>query len=105
VPLIGEPMSAVLRQVEGVTDVSLPFSPSVCFTAIEQSTVFFVAVSDVEKQTLAISLTNKVQSRTSDLQNQAGSLSMTLRTCIDSYQGLSLNKRSLRYAQRAAVAA
>jgi hypothetical protein len=73
--------------------------------SFEQSPVFFSAVSNVEKQTIAISFTNKVASRSSDLQGQARALGTTLSTCIEKYQGLSLNKRTLRYAQRAAVAA
>ncbi|KAF3027932.1 hypothetical protein E8E12_000129 [Didymella heteroderae] len=70
VPYIGQPMSLVLRQVESVVD------------------------------TIAFSLIDTVQSRTSDLQGQAASLDGSLQTAINSYDGLSLNRRSLRYARR-----
>jgi hypothetical protein len=46
-----------------------------------------------------------VQSKASDLQSQANSLSMTLDTCINQYSGQLLNKRSLRFAPREISAA
>ncbi|KAH9866332.1 hypothetical protein J1614_008899 [Plenodomus biglobosus] len=77
VPFIGQPVAAVLRQVESVVD------------------------------TIAFALIDSVQSRATDLQGQASSLSGSLTTAIDSYDGLALSKkkRSLRFARRAMVAA
>ncbi|CBX98951.1 hypothetical protein IAQ61_007440 [Plenodomus lingam] len=70
VPFIGQPISAVLRQVEGIVD------------------------------TIAFSLIDSVQSRATDIQAQAASLDGTLSICITKYDGLSLSKRSLRFARR-----
>jgi len=61
VPFIGQPVAAVLRQIENVVD------------------------------TIAFALIDMVQSRSSDLQNQAGSLDMTLGNAIQAYEGLGLN--------------
>ncbi|KXJ88665.1 hypothetical protein Micbo1qcDRAFT_213775 [Microdochium bolleyi] len=65
VPFVGQPIAAVLRQIENVVD------------------------------TIAFSLIDLVESRAMDLQNQANSLDMTLTTCINSYNGISLGKRQL----------
>ncbi|CAG5171171.1 uncharacterized protein ALTATR162_LOCUS7287 [Alternaria atra] len=77
VPFIGQPVASVLRSVEGVVD------------------------------TIAFGLIDTVQSRASDLQSQANSLSGTLQVCINSYDGLSLTraKRTLRFARREVAAA
>ena len=61
VPIIGQPVAAVLRQVEAIVD------------------------------TIAFGLIDKVESRSQDLQNQAGSLGMTIDTAISSFDGLSLS--------------
>jgi len=78
VPLIGQPVAAVLRQIENVVD------------------------------TVTLGLVDNVQSRSQDLQSQGNSLHMTVENAIESYDGLSLSKRgvpgSLRFARRAAVA-
>ncbi|KAK7920119.1 hypothetical protein PG985_008141 [Apiospora marii] len=58
VPFIGQPVAAVLRQDESVTD------------------------------SLAFSLMDNVPSRASDLQAEAKSLSETIETCIQTHQGL-----------------
>ncbi|KAJ4379380.1 hypothetical protein N0V86_005425 [Didymella sp. IMI 355093] len=72
VPIIGQPIAAVLRQVENVVD------------------------------TIAFGLIDAVESRASDLQAQAQSLGGTLDTAIRSYDGLSLTRktRSLKFARR-----
>merc|ERR1712137_1542671 len=78
VPFIGQPLAAVLRQIENVVD------------------------------TIAFMLIDAVESRASDLQNQANSLDGTLTICINSYDGLSTKlkaKRSLRFARREIAAA
>ncbi|KAF1933716.1 UVI-1h [Didymella exigua CBS 183.55] len=77
VPFIGQPVAAVLRQVESVVD------------------------------TIAFALIDTVQSRAADLQAQTQSLDGTLTTTINAYEGLSLRRktRSLRIARQAAVAA
>ncbi|KAH7041604.1 UVI-1 protein [Microdochium trichocladiopsis] len=62
IPFVGQPIAAVLRQVEGVVD------------------------------TIAFSLIDLVESRAQDLQREANSLGMTITTAIDSYDGLSLSK-------------
>jgi hypothetical protein len=60
-------------------------------------------------QTIAFGLIDAVESRASDLQSQANSLGQTIDTAINSYEGIQTTKRelsgSLRFAQRAAVAA
>jgi len=78
VPFIGQPVAAVLRQVESVVD------------------------------TIAFGLIDTVESRASDLQSQAQSLSGTLTVCIQKYEGLTGSvkaKRSLRFARREIAAA
>ena len=78
VPFIGQPLAAVLRQIENVVD------------------------------TIAFGLIDAVESRASDLQREANSLDGTLTICINSYEGLSGNlkaKRSLRFARREIAAA
>ncbi|KAJ4400327.1 hypothetical protein N0V91_008786 [Didymella pomorum] len=78
VPFIGQPIAAVLRQIENVVD------------------------------TIAFGLIDQVQSRASDLQSQANSLDGSLTICIEKYEGVgqSLKARSLRFARReVAVAA
>jgi hypothetical protein len=59
VPVIGQPIAAVLRQLEAIVD------------------------------TVAFQLIDTVQGRSKDLTSQAGSLSMTIQTAINSYNGLS----------------
>ncbi|KAI1858562.1 hypothetical protein JX265_010655 [Neoarthrinium moseri] len=61
VPFIGAPVAAVLRQIEAIVD------------------------------TLAFALIDQVESRATDLQNQAGSLGMTVQTAIQQYEGLQLS--------------
>jgi hypothetical protein len=59
-------------------------------------------------QTIAFALIDKVESRASDLQQQAGSLGMTLTTAIDSYSGLQTKRdlsRGMKAARRQAVTA
>ncbi|PVH68622.1 hypothetical protein DL98DRAFT_522641 [Cadophora sp. DSE1049] len=76
VPLIGEPVAAVLRQIENIVD------------------------------TVAFALIDSVQSRATDLQNQAGSLDGTLTTAINSYSGISLKRAApISRVRRALVAA
>merc|ERR1711977_790957 len=76
VPFIGQPIAAVLRQIENVVD------------------------------TVAFALIDSVQSRATDLQNQASSLGGTLNTAIDSYNGLSLKRAApISRVKRAMVAA
>jgi len=78
VPFIGQPLAAILRQIENVVD------------------------------TIAFGLIDAVESRASDLQREANSLDGTLTICINSYEGLSGNlkaKRSLRFARREIAAA
>ncbi|EUC47811.1 hypothetical protein COCMIDRAFT_3288 [Bipolaris oryzae ATCC 44560] len=58
VPFIGQPVAAVLRQIESVVD------------------------------TIAFAIIDLVQSRAADLQREANSLGATLDVCINSYQGL-----------------
>jgi len=67
VPLIGQPVAAVLRQIESVVD------------------------------TIAFALIDMVESQAADLSNQQGSLDMTLQTAINSYDGLSLSKRGFAF--------
>ncbi|KAI0975772.1 UVI-1 [Xylaria arbuscula] len=61
VPFVGQPVAAVLRQVEGVVD------------------------------TIAITLINLVQSRAQDLESEANNLGNTLDLAIQKYQGIQLN--------------
>ncbi|KAK1981209.1 hypothetical protein LZ30DRAFT_720924 [Colletotrichum cereale] len=61
VPFIGQPVAAVLRQIEGVVD------------------------------TIALSLIDMVQSQSTNLMSQAKSLDGTLENAITAYDGLSLN--------------
>ncbi|KAI0503010.1 UVI-1 [Xylaria bambusicola] len=61
VPVVGQPIAAVLRQVEGVVD------------------------------TIAIGLINLVESRSQDLTSEANSLGNTLDLAIQKYEGLQLN--------------
>ncbi|KAJ4331154.1 hypothetical protein N0V87_009382 [Didymella glomerata] len=77
VPFIGQPVAAVLRQIENVVD------------------------------TIAFGLIDTVESRASDLQAQANSLSGSLDVCIQKYEGLSLSRkaRSLKFARREIAAA
>ncbi|KAF3046211.1 hypothetical protein E8E11_009286 [Didymella keratinophila] len=77
VPFIGQPVAAVIRQIENVVD------------------------------TIAFGLIDAVESRTSDLQAQANSLSGSLDVCIQKYEGLSLSRkaRSLKFARREVAAA
>ncbi|KAG4420712.1 hypothetical protein IFR04_006098 [Cadophora malorum] len=76
VPLIGQPIAAVLRQIESIVD------------------------------TAAFALIDSVQSRATDIQNQAASLDGTLNTAIDSYNGLSLKRAApISRVKRALVAA
>jgi len=75
VPFIGQPVAAVLRQVENVVD------------------------------TIAFELIDTVQSRATDLQNQASSLSMTIDTAIKSYEGINTQKRSIQFPRREIAAA
>ncbi|KAF2998488.1 hypothetical protein E8E13_003103 [Curvularia kusanoi] len=75
VPIVGQPVAAVLRQIENVVD------------------------------TIAFGLIDQVESRAADLQAQAQTLDGTLQVCIDSYSGINLQKRSMRFARRAMVAA
>jgi hypothetical protein len=58
-------------------------------------------------QTIAFGLIDLVESRASDLQSQAQSLSGTITIAINSYEGLtqSVKKRSLRFARREIAAA
>jgi hypothetical protein len=59
-------------------------------------------------QEIAFRLIEAVQSRAADLQSQTNSLSGTLQTCINSYQGLAPTakaKRTLRFARREIAAA
>ncbi|TLD07510.1 hypothetical protein PgNI_10772 [Pyricularia grisea] len=65
VPFIGQPIASILRQLEAIVD------------------------------TIAFSLIDLVESRSMDLTNQANSLSATITTAINSYDGLSLSKRGL----------
>ncbi|USP79085.1 uncharacterized protein yc1106_06359 [Curvularia clavata] len=58
VPFIGQPVAAVLRQVEAVVD------------------------------TIAFGLIDSVESRAADLQSQANTLGATLDICINSYEGI-----------------
>nr|QDQ70830.1 UVI-1 [Zoysia japonica] len=60
VPIIGQPIATVLRQLEAIVD------------------------------TIAFQLIDTVQGRSKDLTTQANSLSMTLTTAINSYDGLSV---------------
>ncbi|KAF5845933.1 hypothetical protein GGP41_008446 [Bipolaris sorokiniana] len=59
IPFIGQPVAAVLRQVEGVVD------------------------------TIAFGIIDLVESRAADLQREANNLGATLDICINSYDGLS----------------
>ncbi|KAJ5055741.1 UVI-1 [Bipolaris maydis] len=61
VPVIGEPVAAVLRQLENVVD------------------------------TIAFGIIDVAESHAADLQDQTNSLIGTLDICINSYQGLSVN--------------
>ncbi|TLD22376.1 hypothetical protein PspLS_07750 [Pyricularia sp. CBS 133598] len=65
VPIIGQPVAAVLRQLESVVD------------------------------TVAFMLIDGVESRAADLTKEANNLSGTLQICVQSYEGLSLKKRTL----------
>ncbi|KAI0403555.1 UVI-1 [Xylaria palmicola] len=58
VPLVGQPVAAVLRSVENVVD------------------------------TIAITLINTVESRAQDLESEANSLGSSLDLCIQQYEGL-----------------
>ncbi|KAH6675856.1 hypothetical protein B0J14DRAFT_626301 [Halenospora varia] len=62
IPLVGAPVAAVLRQVEGVVD------------------------------TIAFALIDMVQSQATELTNQHNSLSLTLDTTIKSYSGIQLKR-------------
>ncbi|CZT12186.1 hypothetical protein WAI453_002997 [Rhynchosporium graminicola] len=63
VPLIGTPIAAVLRQIEKIVD------------------------------SVAFALIDAVQSRATDIQTQAKSLTGTVTSAIDAFDGLSLSKR------------
>ncbi|KDN60717.1 putative conserved hypothetical protein [Colletotrichum sublineola] len=62
IPLIGQPVAAVLRQVEAIVD------------------------------TIAFGIIDLVESQAEDLMSQANSLGSSLEVCIQSYDGLSLTK-------------
>ncbi|OHF02680.1 UVI-1 protein [Colletotrichum orchidophilum] len=83
VPLIGQPVAAVLRQVENVVDVSL--APHIFL----MKSVWLTLMGAFKS--VAFALIDAVQSRATDLQAQASMLSGTITTTIDRYQGLSLN--------------
>jgi hypothetical protein len=104
VPIIGQPVAAVLRQVEGVVDVSFLLHFPYCS---KHNAQLMFALANSHIQTIAFGLIDTVQSRASDLQSQANSLSGTLQVCINSYDGLSLTKakRTLRFARREVAAA
>lgn len=70
IPFIGQPVAAVLKQVENVVD------------------------------TIAFQLIDTVESRAADLQNQAASLKSTIMVCINSYEGVSSTKRSIKFPRR-----
>jgi hypothetical protein len=77
------------------------------FLWILSPTIIF-ALANGYLQTIAFMLIDTVQSRASDLQNQANSLDGTLTICINSYSGVSTKlkaKRSLRFARREIAAA
>jgi hypothetical protein len=98
VPIIGQPVSAVLRQVESIVDVSGPFS----FSSPQ-----LLQTSDIYK-TLAFTLIDDVESHAADIQEQAQSLDGTLTTCINAYSGIQTKRslvRSAKFARRAEVAA
>jgi len=65
VPFVGQPVAAVLRQIENVVD------------------------------TIAFAIIDLVESRAMDLTNQANMLDGTLTICINSYSGLSTQKRAI----------
>ncbi|KAI4648077.1 hypothetical protein J4E93_004488 [Alternaria ventricosa] len=71
VPFIGQPVSAVLRQIEQVVD------------------------------TIAFMLIDTFEARAADLQKEAMSLTGTLDICIAKYQGITdgITKRNLRFAR------
>ena len=46
-------------------------------------------------QTIAFTLIDTVQSRATDIQSSADSLSMTVTSAIDSYEGVQASKRSI----------
>ncbi|KAH6878663.1 hypothetical protein BKA58DRAFT_466309 [Alternaria rosae] len=77
VPFIGQPIAAVLRQIEKVVD------------------------------TIAFMLIDTFEARAADLQKEAMSLTGSLDICIKSYDGLTggITKRNLRFARREMVAA
>ncbi|KAJ3032092.1 hypothetical protein HK097_005378 [Rhizophlyctis rosea] len=64
IPFFGEPVAAVLRQVEQIVD------------------------------TIAFALIDQVESRSADLNRENGSLQATIRTAIRSYEGLKLGRRA-----------
>ncbi|CZT02327.1 uncharacterized protein RAG0_09550 [Rhynchosporium agropyri] len=66
VPLIGTPIAAVLRQIEKIVD------------------------------SVAFALIDAVQSRATDIQTQAKSLTGTVTSAIDAFDGLSLSKRDAK---------
>lgn len=88
VPFIGQPVAAVLRQIEGGVDVRYPFFGSFDHSDFDAA------------QTIANMLIDTVESRAKDLQAQASSLTGTLEVCIEKYEGLSVNKRSLKFPRR-----
>ena len=70
--------------------------------------VIISALANSYLQTIAFGLIDTVESRASDLQSQAQSLSGTPTVCIQKYEGLTGSvkaKRSLRFARREIAAA
>jgi len=79
VPLVGAPVAAVLRSLEGIVDV--------CDLDVLGKSV---SVSDHFSQSVAFSLIDTVQSRSGDIQAQASSLDASITNAIKAYEGLSL---------------
>jgi hypothetical protein len=80
VPFIGDPVAAVLRQLEGVVDGSFLFS-------------LLKWLLTLCSQTTAFGLIDLVQSQATDLAAQRASLDRTFNNVINSYSGIAIKAK------------
>jgi hypothetical protein len=112
VPFIGQPLAAVLRQDEGVLDVShvllnhqAPSHPAQRLVLSSLSSPLFHDTRRLTlEQTLAFKLIETVQSQASDLTASSTSLGGSLEQAIAAYEGLQTRKRAVGGSLRARAA-
>lgn len=101
VPFIGAPVAAVLRQIEGVVDVSILPCPLYTGATASLFGLNFL-FTDMLIQTIAFMLIDTFQARASDFQNEAGALKGSITVCIGKYEGIAggVTKRTIAFPRR-----